>query len=468
MSEIKVKALVIGSGAGGAPAAFGLAQAWGDGVAVLEAGPRNTARDFTQVERDMVPRLYAGGGAQATEDGSLSVLQGVGVGGSTVINDGICFQPPPEIYARWRAYGVNLSPTELEPLVAEVEAAMRVEQIPKSHINKANYLVGLGAARLGWAGERLRHNSPGCVQCGFRHIGCAYDAKQSMNLSFVPMAEAQGARVHAGVRAERLERDGGAWRVITDGPTFLAEHVVLAAGVVATPTLLLKSGFQAGAGLQFHVETLCWGDFADPVDGFNGIPMSYGVLEFADVFGHQGPGTLIEAVSVQPLAFSTQPQAEGEQHVEIMRRYRHLAGAVALIRSRGRGAVTLGPGGRPSIDYPLVSADAERVLHFFQRGAELFMAAGAERVLLAHRATRWVTAPPAALDVGPGRSYLYTAHPFGGANRGSTTDAIGRVNGAPALWVLDGSAFPEALGVNPQITIAALALQGGRRIAAEG
>ena len=212
-AEIKVKALVIGSGAGGSPAAFALAQAWGEGVAVLEAGPRNTAADFTQV--DLVPRLYAGGGTQATEDGSMTLLQGVGVGGSTVINDGICFQPPPEIYERWRPYGVDLSPTELEPLVAEVEAAMHVRQIPKSSINKANYLVGLGAARLGWAGERLRHNSPGCVQCGFRHIGCAYDAKQSMNLSFAPMAEAQGAQFYPGTRAgadadpAAEERDSG-------------------------------------------------------------------------------------------------------------------------------------------------------------------------------------------------------------------------------------------------------------------
>lgn len=463
--EISVKALVIGSGAGGAPAAFALAQAWGEGVAILEAGRRNTARDFTQVERQMVPRLYAGAGSQATEDGSMTLLQGVGVGGSTVINDGICFAPPPEIYERWRAHGVDLAPAELDPLVAEVEAAMHVQQIPRSHVNKANYLVGLGAARLGWAGERLRHNSPGCVQCGFRHIGCAYDAKQSMNLSFVPRAEALGARVYAETRAERLTRAGGRWRVTAGERVFVADHVVVAAGVVQTPTLLLRSGIPAGGGVQIHVETLCWGDFEEPVDGFNGIPMSYAVLEHGDIYGHQGPGYLMEAVSVQPLAFSTQPQAEGDDHVEILRRYRHLAGAVALVRSKGRGRITLGPGDRPKIDYPLVPEDAARVLHFFQRGAELFMAAGAQRVLLAHRSARWVTGPPPDdLEIAPGALYLYTAHPFGGANRGGTTDGAGRVKGQENLWVLDGSAFPEALGANPQITIAALSLQGARRI----
>ena len=59
-------------------------------------------------------------------------------------------------------------------------------QIPKAQINRANYLLGLGASRLGWSGERLHHNSPARLQCGFRHIGCSYNAKQSMNLMFVP------------------------------------------------------------------------------------------------------------------------------------------------------------------------------------------------------------------------------------------------------------------------------------------
>lgn len=60
-----------------------------------------------------------------------------------------------------------------------------------------------------------------------------------------------------------------------------------------------------------------------------------------------------------------------------------------------------------------------------------------------------------------------TAHSFGGAGRGTTTDAVGRVKGCQNLWALVASAFPEALGVNPQITIAALAMQGAERLLAD-
>lgn len=466
MTGKRYKAVVIGSGAGGAPAAAVLAETWGDGVAIIEAGPHLKAADFNQVERDMVPRIYAAKGVQTTEDGSVGVLQGRLVGGSTAVNDALCFRPPEEMIARWAAYGVRLTAAELARYADQVEAALGVTQLTREQINRSNYLVGLGAARLGWAGERLRHNSPNCIQCGFRHFGCAYDAKQSMNLTYVPRAVAAGAELHADTEALRLEPDAGAWRVVTSRGEFLAERVVVAAGVVQTPALLLRSGIAAGEGLQFHLQTLAWGDFADPVDGFNGIPMAYGVLEFADIYGRTGPGYLIEGVANQAMSFAVQLQAQGALHDEILARYRNLAGAVMLLRSSGRGKVTLAKGGRAAIDYPLVQADAERIAHYFERAFELFQAAGADRVLLAHRKTAWLTKAPGSLAIAPGMQYLYTAHPFGGACRGTTTDGEGRVKNQSNLWVLDASAFPEALGVNPQITIAALSLQGAERILA--
>ena len=457
------EAIVIGSGAGGAPAAARLAAEWGEGVALLEAGKHFKARDFNQIERDMIPALYAGSGLQGTEDGSVSVLQGRAVGGSTVINDAVCFRPPPELEERWRAHGMDIDLAALDRHVGTVERVMGVTQIPKEKVNRANYLVGLGAARLGWHGERLHHNSPACVECGFRHIGCAYDLKRSMNVSFVPLALEQGCQLFAETRVSHLRRRDGVWEVHTDGEVFKSKRVVLAAGVVQTPAILLRSGMEAGEGVQFHVGTNAYGDFEERVDGFAGIPMSYGVLEFADVYGHKGPGVAIEASNVQPLAFSVQPQFEGPGHQEVLERYPYMAGAIGLVRSKGRGRIRL-KGSRAAIDYPLVEADRERLAFFFQRITELFLAAGAQSVVLAHREQRRVTSVPEAIEVAPHRAAIYTPHLFGGANRGSITDGVGRIPEESDLWVLDGSALPEAIGVNPQITIASLALEGAERI----
>ncbi|TNE90319.1 MAG: hypothetical protein EP330_08340 [Deltaproteobacteria bacterium] len=456
----RYKAIVIGTGAGGGPAAAALAEAWGEGVAMVDAGRHLQAHQLTQIEREMIPKIYAQGGAQATEDGSLSVLQGRVVGGSTLVNDALCFRPPPELEERWKAYGAELG--SLDPYVDRVWQDMRVSQIPREMINRSNYLVGLGAARLGWAGERLHHNSVGCVQCGFRHLGCSYTAKQSTNLSYVPRALAAGAALHSETAVHHLERRDGQWHVHSDKEELVAEHVVLCAGIVHTPTILLRSGISAGEGLQFHVQTVAWGDFEDRVDQHAGIPMSYGVMEFSDVYGHTGPGYLIEGVGVQPGSFSVQPQLEGAAHDEVLGRYRHLAGALSLVRSTSRGTVRV-VHDRPAIDYPLVAHDLDRLGHFYEKSAELFLAAGARRVLLSHREHGWIDAPMRP-DMVQGKFYVYTAHPFGGANRGSTTDAVGRAG--ENLWVLDASGIPEALGVNPQVTIAALALQGVDRLLA--
>jgi len=455
------KAIVIGTGAGGGPAAATLADAWGEGVAIIEAGPHLLGYQLTQIEREMIPRLYAQGGAQGTEDGSLSVLQGRVVGGSTLINDALCFRPPPELTERFAAHGVSLE--GIGPYVDRVWADLSASKIPREMINRSNYLVGLGAARLGWSGERLHHNSVGCMQCGFRHLGCSYAAKRSTNLSYVPRALASGAALHAETTVHHLERRDGSWVVHTERGAFAAEHVVLCAGVVYTPTILLRSGFAAGEGLQFHVQTVAWGDFEDPVDPFAGIPMSYGVLEFSDVYGHTGPGYLIEGVGVQPGSFGVQPQLDGTAHDEVLGRYRHLAGALCLVRSTSRGRVRL-KGDRPAIDYALDSHDLDRLGHFYEKAVEMFLAAGATRALLSHRHHSWVQAPIRP-EMRQGQFYVYTAHPFGGANRGSITDAEGRM--AEGLWVLDASAVPEAPGVNPQVTIAALAIQGAERLVAE-
>jgi choline dehydrogenase-like flavoprotein len=257
--------------------------------------------------------------------------------------------------------------------------------------------------------------------------------------------------------------------VHTDRGDVQAEIVILAAGVLETPAILMRSGFEAGAGVQPHLQTVVWGDFADRVDGFNGIPMTYGVLEFADVYGHHGPGFVIEGVSLQPLAFSAQPPGDGELKSEILSRYRYLAGALMLLRPRGRGRVRLSAD-RPVVDFPWHVDDMARTKTFVSRAVELWLASGAKRALLPHRSRAWARAVEDVTDLefSAHRYYAYSAHLFGGARRGDVCDSAGRVRGAAGLWVTDASSFPEALGVNPQVTIAALALITADEIAASG
>src|SRR5512132_1186978 len=102
--RLTADALVVGSGAGGGPVAAVLAES-GRRVVVVEAGPRLEAGDFTGDEAEMTARLWK---VAPTADTLMTLYAGACVGGSTVINDALCFRPPPEVLSDWRtAYGLG-------------------------------------------------------------------------------------------------------------------------------------------------------------------------------------------------------------------------------------------------------------------------------------------------------------------------------------------------------------------------
>src|SRR5258705_238278 len=92
---------VIGSGAAGAILAYHLAKA-GRNVLVVERGRYVEPRAFSEDEVDMIGKLYADGVFQQTRDFRFTVLQGSCVGGSTVVNNAVCFEPPEPVLARWK------------------------------------------------------------------------------------------------------------------------------------------------------------------------------------------------------------------------------------------------------------------------------------------------------------------------------------------------------------------------------
>ena len=113
---------VIGSGGGGAVAAAELARA-GHSVVVLEQGHHWTRADFTQREDEMLPRLFEEAGMRQTVDGSVTILQGRNVGGSTVHNLCYAFRTPDAILRLWRdEHGLReLTPAALRPSFERVE-----------------------------------------------------------------------------------------------------------------------------------------------------------------------------------------------------------------------------------------------------------------------------------------------------------------------------------------------------------
>jgi choline dehydrogenase-like flavoprotein len=440
-------------------------------VVVVEAGPRVEATDFTGDEGEMTARLWK---VAATSDAMMSLYAGACVGGSTVINDALCFRPPPEVLAEWRAaYGLTgLADATMARYVERAWTDVHAEPTGRDHLNRNARLLEAGAHRLGWSASATPRNVRDCANLGRCNYGCPTNAKQSTLVTYVPRAERAGARVLAGTRVERIVVSAGAVRgvgaVAASGArlTIDAPLVCIAAGVLETPALLLRSGVtgRAGQGLQFHSSVHVTARFDEPVHGYYGPTMAFAVDELADVNGHAGPGAMIESVTVQPIVAASALPGFGPEHARIMAALPHLARALVVIHDRTRG--TMRADG--TVAYTLVPEDVERLRAGMIGAARCYLNAGAEEVVLPVDGLAPIRRERELDAVGRLRardlSILYAVHLFGGAAMAASPergvcDESGAVFGVRGLYVVDAASLPSATGVNPQITIMANALR---------
>ncbi len=464
---LRADVCVIGSGAGGAVAAAELAEG-GMRVVVLEEGPARGVADATGRPRDTLPRLYRDGGQVATIGRPPLMLPlGRGTGGTTFVNSGTCFRTPPAVLARWRAeHGIDgISDDVFE----RVEEALGVAEVTPELAGRNAATIRRGAERLGWSGGYLRRNARGCRGSGVCAFGCPTGAKQHVGEVYLPRALEAGATLITGARAERIVVRGGATTGVeaatADGRLEIrADAVVVAAGAIHTPLLLARSGLGGGSGalgrhLTVHPATAVFGVFDEVVDMSRGVPQSYYVDEFA------GDGFVFEGIAGPPDYLALAAPYAGDELRELMLAHRHVAqcGLMVSDHSRGRVASVLG---RPVVRYDLGARDTATFHAGLLRLAELMWAAGARRVILpvarAGELRDGDSGPLRELDLRPRDLKLMGFHPLGTARAHEdpgcgVVDGHLAVHGVRGVHVADGAAVPGPLGVNPQITIMALA-----------
>ncbi|MET8544263.1 NAD(P)-dependent oxidoreductase, partial [Kitasatospora sp. NPDC004799] len=212
-TDIDCDALVVGSGAGGSVAARELAAA-GRAVTVLEEGPRVSTEDLAAATpAESMRRLYRNGGATAIL-GTPPIAYGEAcvVGGTTVVNGGLLWQPSAALLDRWAA-GTGYGGYRADVMGAHfARVQQRLGMIVQEHGdgNADSRLLAQAASSLGWRWQHPQRVVRGCRHRNQCATGCPSGAKQSMALSYLPEAEAMGAVIHPGVRVERILHDGGA------------------------------------------------------------------------------------------------------------------------------------------------------------------------------------------------------------------------------------------------------------------
>ena len=493
--------VVVGTGAGGAPLAARLAEA-GVSVLMLEAGAEHAPLSHTPDETASGPIYWTeerlSGGSDPTAFGANN--SGTGVGGST-LHWG-AFVPRPDARqlrmgeehpdARNWPFGIDT----LRPWLEDVERTLGVSgpadypwdperryPLPPVARNAPADAVARGCEALGLrctdapAALVSRDKTDGpvhrsaCVNCGSCHQGCRNGAKVSMDVTYLASARRAGATICARTRVVDIERDA-AGRVtavvcVRDGARhrIACGQLVLAAGGVETPRLLLHTGLANGSGqvgrnFMAHMALQVWGRFDAYMGMQRGYPSSL-ICEdmLAPGIGDFVGGYLLQSLGVQPVTLAeTMTRGAGlwgRDLVELMDGYAHLGGigmngdclphaGNRLTLSDEQDAFGV-PKAR--IDFSLQDNDRAMIAHAEKTMREIMTAAGATGLLTAGR----------------------TAHTIGTCRMGddpddAVVDGFGRSHDVANLWISDNSTFPSALAANPALTIMALSRRTAERM----
>jgi choline dehydrogenase-like flavoprotein len=496
-TELTADVVVIGSGAGGSMVASELAAAGSD-VVVLEMGDYLNEADFTGMEAEMTPRLFLRRGLLATSDLGMVVLAGSCLGGGTVVNWSDSLRTPPDVLDEWETEhgleGVTSAAYQVGFELAERRMGVNtLDSVP----NQNNAALKRGCEALGYHWDAIPRNASGCEQrCGGCQFGCPYGRKQTALLTFLQDAHDRGARIVAGCAVDRVvvergsatgvEAHVGPYRVSVRAPI-----VVVAGGGVESPAVLLRSGLDnpnIGRHLRLHPVAVVAGFYDHPIEAWTGSPQTVKTDQFAHLRG--GYGFRLEMAPAHPgiIAMGTAWDG-GREHKLQMLRAASAAIFFVLSRDTGAGRVRLDRGGRAVIDYWPDKENRDFLVRGMQEIARIAVAGGAVSVATTHspalqldseRRKPGAVSPIrmeqflgqiAARGIAPNRLPLFTAHQMGSCRLGSSVrdsvaDPYGKVHGVRGLYVADASGFPTASGVNPMLSVMALAYRVAQRIKA--
>ncbi len=486
-SEVGI--VVVGSGAGGAVAAFNLARR-GHDVLIIEAGPHYPSQQITHEERRMTARLYKDGGIQTSRDNDFVVFQAQCVGGGTVINNGIALRvdepgmihpDAPDVLDKWASIGATVDRAKFDAAYLAVEQHLGIEKInPISGRNNGQHILAGWAAHAASTGDPVDRASPAtwfkknygpkskgeCAYCGYCNTGCPYGRKNGMAQSYLIDARHAGARIMADARVTRIN-----WRdddetvadsvdlVFEDGRernVRVGQGVVVAAGAMASSRILSASGIDgAGEGISLNI--------ACPVSALMPREMRTWDEDQMSTYVDRGD-YLIESHFQPPMSMASLLTGWFGDHAAKMQNYSRLASAGILFPADRRGRV-VGTGFSfkldPDEDLPLIrrAVGALVRVHFAGGALEVYPA-------LARGGT---ITPDMDID-----AYLHeriteaddivlsSSHPQGG-NAMNADPSLGvvdtgcRVHGKANVMVTDASVFASCIRVNAQLTTMAMA-----------
>lgn len=520
--------VIIGSGCGAGVTAAHLSRA-GLKCLVLEKSYHFPSTHFPMDAGSAGEHLMENGGMIMSDDGTTIVLAGSTFGGGGTVNWSASLQPQYAVRKEWASNGLpHFTGAEYQDCLDTICARMGVAKttdldgLAKVEHNFANRMLLEGARRMGMAVEIVPQNTASKRHfCGYCSYGCASSTKQGPANCWFPDAAAHGAefiegcfveeitfcpvngiKTVTGVKASWTTRD----RTLTQNLTITAKRVIVSAGSLNSPLVLLRSGLtnpNIGRNLHIHPTSMVWGVFPHRTNPWEGSILTTAVTSLEDQDG-QYHGPKIEVVCSTPgfgmLAIPYRPHSSSDSDFQTplasaidyklnVAKHGHAAGFISITRDADTGRVYLDPKDpqrrRVRLAYTPSERDRRHVLEGQLAAARIQFVMGAEEVDLSHPHTvRWVrpstlnkklsaeedeesfrawldgvriqgTCVPDPIAVGSAHQ-MGTCRMSGNAKTG-VVDSRGKVFGVDGLYVADASVFPSASGVNPMVSTMGIA-----------
>ncbi len=471
----RCQAVVVGTGAGGAVAGTILAESGIDTVFV-EEGLYFKPDDHKDVFTGLVNMYLGAGSTIMIGRPPVSITLGRAVGGTTIINSSTCFRPPRKKVESWGGPSYE----EMTPFFEEVESRISAAPADIELLGGNWRVLKRGCDALGVELKPLVHNIRECAKRGRCQFGCPEGAKQSTEISFIPKAVESGARLLTGhlvdsVIVENRRAVGVTGKYGADRFEVRADAVVLAMGALRTPAFLMRqrlgnSSRRLGRGLQIHPAGRVVAVMDEIVDGHIGIPQGAFVDHWED------RGIMLEGIFLHPGILMTSLPGAGTELKELAAAYCRISAFGAMVSDTSVGRVIPSFVGDPfTALYQINRADAESMRFGIARVVEIYLKAGAKRIFTGFHPVPVVDGTQAlkrleTVRMSPCDLEIMAFHPLGtcamGADsRKSVVDFSLQSHDIERMYIMDASVIPGSLGVNPQITIMALAMRGARLLA---
>ncbi|CAL5431924.1 unnamed protein product [Camellia sinensis] len=497
---IKCDAVVVGSGSGGGVIAGVLAKA-GYKVLVLEQGKYYARSKLSLLEGPTMDQMYMGNGLLATDDMGVVVLAGSTIGGGSTVNWSASIRTPQHVLKEWSEQcELELFDSILYKEALDVVCEKMGVQNEVIDEGFHNAVLRSGCHELGYPVNTIPRNSQANHYCGWCCFGCKdgrkkgtsetwlLDLVNSGNGAILPSCQATKV-----LHKRKKDRD----RSTTTGVAFEFQYkgfkevciveskvTVVACGALSTPSLLKRSGLKnpnIGKNLHLHPVTMAWGYFPD-----NPLPNTWpevdkksyegGIMTAMSTvvgnFSKSGYGAVIQTPALHPGMFSVlMPWVSGIDIKMRMCKFSRTAHIFALARDKGSGEVV----SPSSISYRMDKIDEENLKRGLEKVLRILAAAGAEEIGTHHCNGKTLNVKQVSshefekfVKKESSRSLrnlltpICSAHQMGSCRmgvdpKGSAVNQMGETWEVEGLYVADSSVFPTALGVNPMVTVQAIA-----------